>query len=69
MAYNVHSASRDYWSYEEITMMPIRNVLRWVDYITPKMKEVAKRQATDQMKNDLMGQKRKAVLSQINKER
>ena len=71
LAYNVHSASREYFSYSEITMIPVRNLLRWVDFLTPKLKEIAKRQETDKIKNALMspGQRRQAVLSQMNKER
>lgn len=68
LAYNVHGASRDYWSYDEITMMPIRALLRWVDILTPKLKEIAKRQEADKMTQDLTGQRRQAILNRINKE-
>lgn len=70
LAYNVHSASRDHWSYDDITMMPIKDLLSWVDFISPKLKEEMKRQEAEQMKAELTGQRRgRPAMNRRNKER
>mgnify|MGYP001042336517 CR=1 FL=1 len=65
LAYNVHGASREYWTYNEITMFPIRNLLKWVAYLEPKLKEIRKRQEADQMKQDLTGQRQQFLTQQM----
>lgn len=68
LAYNVHGASRDYFIFDEILMTPIKNLLRWVSYLEPKLKEIQKRQEADKLKEGLTGQRRQAILNRINKE-
>ena len=55
MVYNAHSALRDYWSYENIFDMPIRNVIAEVEFITPKLNEIARRQEQERLKAELQG--------------
>lgn len=55
MVYNAHSALRDYWSYEDLFDMPIRNVIAEVEFITPKLNEIAKRQEQERLKAELQG--------------
>lgn len=71
LAYNVHTASKEYWTYDEILMTPIKDVLRWVDQLTPRLREIQKRQATKKLQDELLTpqQRRQALLNRINKER
>ena len=55
MVYNAHSVLRDYWSYEDLFNMPIRNVIAEVEFITPKLNEIAKRQEQERLKAELQG--------------
>lgn len=55
LVYNSHTVLRDYWSYEEISWMPIRDVLDEVAYFTPKLKEIARQQEADRLKAELAG--------------
>ena len=57
LVYNSHSVLRDYRSYDEILSMPIRNLLDEVNFFSPKIKEIAKRQETEQLKAELEGKR------------
>lgn len=68
LAYNVHGASRDQYTFDEVMMIPIKNLLRWVAYLEPKLKEIKKRQEADKMQEGLTGQRRQMIMNRINKE-
>lgn len=57
MVYNAHSILRDYWSYEEIYWMPLKNVIAEIEYFTPKLREIAQRQANQQLEAKLTGKR------------
>jgi len=57
LAYNGHQMLRDYWTYEEIQTMPIRGLLDEIDYFTPKLKEIARRQEEERLKAELEGKR------------
>lgn len=57
MIYNAHSALRDYWTYDEIANMPLRNVIANIEYFTPKLREIMKRQQAEQLNAELSGKK------------
>ena len=55
MVYNAHTALRDYWAYEDLYNMPIRNVIAEVEFITPKLNEIARRQEQERLKAEMQG--------------
>lgn len=55
MVYNTHAALKDYWSYEQLGYMPIRDLLDQLEFFTPKLKEIANRQYNERMKAELTG--------------
>lgn len=57
MVYNAHSILKDYWSYDEIYHMPLRNIIEEINYFMPKLKEIAKRQEAEQLKAELAGKR------------
>lgn len=57
MVYNSHTVLRDYWTYEEINQMPLRDVIAEVEYFTPKLKEIARQQEADRLKAELAGKR------------
>ena len=57
MVYNAHSVMRDYWSYDEILHMPLRNIIEEINYFMPKLKEIAKRQEEERVKAELAGKR------------
>lgn len=57
MIYNAHSVLRDYWSYDEIANMPLRDVISETEYFTPKLREIARRQQSEQLQAELAGKR------------
>lgn len=57
MAYNSHTLLRDFWSYDQIFYMPIRDMIAEVEYFTPKLKEIARRQEADRLQMELTGKR------------
>ena len=57
MVYNAHSALRDYWTYDEIANMPLRELIAKTEYFTPKLREIMKRQQAEQLNAELSGKK------------
>lgn len=55
MVYNAHTALRDYWSYEQLGYMPIRDLMDQLDFFLPKLKEISNRQANDRLQAELTG--------------
>lgn len=55
MVYNAHTALKDYWSYEQLGYMPIRDILDQLDFFLPKLKEISNRQANNRMQAELTG--------------
>ena len=58
LAYNAHTMMKDFWSYEDITYMPIKNLFTLIKYYTPKLKEIAKQQEAARLKAELEGKRR-----------
>lgn len=57
MVYNAHTVLKDYWSYEDIYNMPLRDVINEVNYFMPKLREIARRQERDRLEAELSGKK------------
>jgi len=57
MIYNAHSALRDYWTYDELANMPLRDLITKTEYFTPKLREIMKRQQAEQLNAELSGKK------------
>lgn len=55
LVYNAHTVLKDYYSYEQLNAMPIRDVLENINYFTPKLKEIARQQEADRLKAELAG--------------
>ena len=55
MVYNAHTALRDYYTYEALYYMPIKNLIEEVEYITPKLNEIARRQQADRIRAEMAG--------------
>lgn len=55
MVYNTHVALKDYWSYEQLGYMPIRDLTDQLDFFMPKLKEIANRQANNRVQAELTG--------------
>lgn len=55
MVFNAHSVLKDYWSYEELSYMPLRDIIDEVNYFTPKLRQIAKQQETARLQAELAG--------------
>ncbi len=55
MVYNAHTVLKDQYSYEEIRWMPLRDCFDAVDFITPKLQEIARRQESEKIEAELTG--------------
>lgn len=55
MVYNAHTVLRDYYTYEEILWMPLRDVMAKVKFFTPKLKEIARYQEGERLKAEMTG--------------
>ena len=53
LVYNANTMMKEYWTYEDITYMPIKSLLALVKYYTPKLKEIAKQQEAARVKAEL----------------
>ena len=67
MIYNAHSVLRDYWSYDEIANMPLRDVISETEYFTPKLREIARRQQNEQLHAELAGKRNMKKPGGLNK--
>ena len=59
LAYNTFNASRDYFSYDECTWMPIIGLLDWINYLSPKLKAELKKQEADRLRQELTGKRQR----------
>ena len=57
MIYNAHSMLKDYYTYEDINSIPIKDLLSLIDYFKPKMREIANRQAKESLMLEMQGKK------------
>lgn len=55
MVYNAHTALREFYPYESLYYMPIKNLMEEVEFITPKLNEIMRRQQADRMKAEMTG--------------
>lgn len=45
------------WSYQELYSMPIRDLLNEINYIAPKLKEIARQREANRLTDELSGKK------------
>ena len=57
LVYNAYTMLRDYYTYEDISMFPLRDLFHTIDYFKPKFQEIAQRQQRDAMALELQGKK------------
>ena len=55
MVYNAHTLLKDFWSYDEIYHMPLRDVIDNVEFFKPKLQEIARQREAETLKNELTG--------------
>ena len=48
---------KDYYSYEQIMYMPMRAILSELDFMRPKLREIARMQANSAIVGELTGKK------------
>ena len=61
LAYNAHTMLKEYYTYDEITAMPIRNLFAEIDKFSPKLKEIARRQEQERIKAELEGRRKQKI--------
>lgn len=57
LVYNAHSMLKDYYTYEDISMVPIKDLLALIEYFKPKLRDIANRQARDTLMLEMQGKK------------
>ena len=57
MVYNAHTALKEYWTYEELGNMPLRDLTDELEFFMPKLKEIAERRQAKQLEAELTGQR------------
>lgn len=55
MVFNAHSVLRDFRSYEDLNNTPLRDIIEEIEYFTPKLNEIARRQEAERLKAELAG--------------
>lgn len=48
---------KDYWDYNSLYWMPLRDCIEQVEYFMPKMKEIARQQEAERLKSELTGKR------------
>ena len=48
---------KDYYTFEDISWIPIKDLLALIEYFKPKMREIASRQAKDSLMLEMQGKK------------
>lgn len=57
MAYNVYTMLQEYYTYEEIRWMPLRNVKDLVKEFKPRFEEIQRRRKDEELKRQLKADK------------
>lgn len=57
MQYNAHTFLNEYYTFDEIGQMPLKDLVATIEYFKPKMKEITQRQEAERMKMELAGKK------------
>nr|DAO98248.1 MAG TPA: hypothetical protein [Bacteriophage sp.] len=57
MIYNAHTLMKDFWSYNDLYWMPLRDCIEQVEEFMPRMKEIARQQEAERLKSEFTGQK------------
>ena len=55
MVFNAHSVLRDFRYYEDLNNTPLRDIIEEIEYFTPKLNEIARRQEAERLKAELAG--------------
>jgi len=55
MVYNAHTILKDYHSYDDIMSTPLRDIIDDIEYFTPKLKEITRRQEADRLRAEFSG--------------
>ena len=62
---NAYSMLKEYFTFEDLYWMPIKNLLYWIHYFRPKFEKIARRQENERLKMELEG-KRQNKLNGLN---
>lgn len=57
MQYNAHTFLSDYYTFDDIGQMPLKDLVATIEYFKPKLKEIAQRQESERLKLELSGKK------------
>lgn len=55
MVYNAHTALKDYYTYEALSYMPLRDLTDNLEFFMPKLKAIAERQQNARLQAELTG--------------
>ena len=55
LIYNAHTMLKDYYSYQELQWMPLRNLIDKVAEFKPRFQEIARRQQSEMLSQQLFG--------------
>ena len=57
LAYNAHAMMKEYFTYDDIQAMSLRDLFSLLEYFKPKIQEIIKQQQSAQLKAELTGKK------------
>lgn len=61
LAYNAHVMLKEYYTFDEITWMPIGGLFREINNFKPKMREIARRQEQARLQAELEGKRKQKL--------
>lgn len=59
MQYNAHTFLNEYYTFEELGQMPLKDLVEVIEYFKPKFREIAQRQEAEKLKMELAGKRNK----------
>ena len=57
LVYNAHGMLKDYYAYEQLLWMPLRNIMDKLAEFKPRFQEIARRQQQAQLQQQLEGKR------------
>lgn len=61
LAYNAHAMLEKYYTFDEITQMPLMNLFAEIELFKPKLKEIARRQEQARLQAELEGKRKQKL--------
>lgn len=57
LIYNAHTMLKDYYTYEDLNAIPIKDLFSLIEYFKPKLQEIYRRQQQSALEMELQGKK------------